>query len=89
MEPPYFLSLRESLISLLLHLKILLIIHVSLGKQTVLSVAIQILKSTKLLSNSSNSSEELPLTPLNSSEELLQTPPNKFGGVPVFFSDTQ
>jgi hypothetical protein len=44
MEPLYLLSLRESLISLPLHLKILLITHVSLGKKksSILGVTIQI-----------------------------------------------
>jgi hypothetical protein len=65
---PYLLSLRESLISLPLHLKILLITHVSLGKKKVINT---------WCCNPNLKSKELLQTPLNSSEELLQTPPNK------------
>jgi len=67
MEPLYLLSLRESLISLPLHLKILLITHVSLGKTKVINFWCY---------NPNLKSEELLQTPSNILEELLQTPPN-------------
>jgi hypothetical protein len=69
---PSFLSRREILVSPPLHLKILLITHVSLGKTKVINT---------WCCNPNLKSAELLQTPPNSSEEFLQTLSNKFGRV--------